>query len=50
MPHLFTCVADWHLFHVRSDVEAFDIVRVVEVVAEIVLGKIERDEEARMVW
>jgi hypothetical protein len=50
MPHLFPCVTHGHLFHIRSDIEAFDIVGVVEVVAKVVLGKVERYEEARMIW
>ena len=37
MPWLFARVPHWHLFYIRSDVEAFNIVGVVEVVAEVVL-------------
>jgi hypothetical protein len=50
MPWLFACVAHGHLFYEGSDVEASDIVGVVEVVPEIILGEVERDEEARVVW
>jgi hypothetical protein len=50
MPWLFPYVTYGHLFYVGSDVEAFDAIGVVEVVAEIVLGEIERDKEARVVW
>jgi hypothetical protein len=49
MPLLFPGIAYRHLFDVGSDVEAFDVVGVVEVVAQIVLGEVERDEEARMI-
>jgi hypothetical protein len=50
MSWLFACVAHGHLFYEGSDVEASDIVGVVEVVPEIILGEVERDEEARVVW
>jgi hypothetical protein len=47
---LLTDVAHGHLFYEGSDVEASDVVGVVEVVPEIILGEVERDEEARVVW
>lgn len=50
MSRLFACVSHGHLFYVGPDVEALDVVGVVEVVPEIVLGEVERDEEARVVW
>jgi hypothetical protein len=37
MPWLFARIPYWHLLYVGSDVEAFDVVGVVEVVAEVVL-------------
>lgn len=49
MPLLIACVADRHLFHVGSDVEAAHVVRVIEVVAEVVFGKVKWDEEACVV-
>jgi hypothetical protein len=50
MPWLFACVAHRHLFYIGANVEASDIVGVVEVVSEVILGEVERDEEARVVW
>lgn len=50
MARLYRCVADGHLFDVGPNVEAFDVVGVIEVVAEIVLGEVERNEEARVIW
>jgi hypothetical protein len=50
MSWLLTGVAHGHLFYEGSDVEASDVVGVVEVVPEIILGEVERDEEARVVW
>ena len=50
MPWLFARISYRHLFDEGADVEAFDVVGVVEVVAKIVFGEVEWDEEARMVW
>jgi hypothetical protein len=50
MSRLLACVAHGHLFYVGSNVVAFDVVGVVQVVAEVVLRKVERDEEACVVW
>jgi hypothetical protein len=50
MSWLLACVAHGHLFYEGSDVEASDVVGVVEVVPEIILGEIEWDEKARVVW
>lgn len=50
MARLRCVVSDGHLFDVRADIEAFDVVCVVEVVAEIVFREIERYFEARVVW
>jgi hypothetical protein len=50
MPWLYACVPYGHLFDIGPDVEASDVVGVVEVVSQIVLGEVERDEEARVVW
>lgn len=50
MTRLGCVVANGHLLDVRADVETFDIVSMVEIVAEIVLREIERHFEARVVW
>ena len=50
MARLLCCIANRHLLDVGSNVEAFDVVGVVKVVAEIVLREVERDEETRVVW
>jgi hypothetical protein len=50
MPWLFARISYGHLFDEGADVEAFDVVGVVEVVAKIVFREVEWDEEARMVW
>jgi hypothetical protein len=49
MSWLLLCVAHGHLLYETSDIEAFDLVCVEKVIAEIVLGEIEWDEEAGMV-
>ena len=49
MPWLLARVAHGHLFYVGPDVEASHVVGVVEVVAEIVFGEVEWDEEACVV-
>jgi hypothetical protein len=50
VPHLLPCVSHVHLFYNRADVKASNIVGVVEVVAEVIFGEVERDEEACVVW
>ena len=50
MPGLLLCIADGHLLDIGSDVQALHVVGVEEVVAEVVLGEVERDEEACLVW
>lgn len=40
MARLFSCVTDRHLFDVRSHVETFYVVSMVEVVAKVVFGEV----------
>lgn len=49
MARLLLRVAHRHLLDKGTNVVAFDGVGVVEVVAEIIFGEVERDEEARVV-
>lgn len=50
MSWLLLCVTHGHLLYKTSDVEAFDLVCVEKVISQIVLGEIEWNEEAGMVW
>jgi len=50
MSHLLARVAYGHLLDVRPYAVAFDVVGMEQVVAEVILREVERDEEACVVW